>query len=280
MRIALKVVSGVTIVIDDYDAWGGCNSGGRIFKGKPDYRFIKNPPANYKKLKKPSPAVSHGITADKAAFADPLCDMIAAVNQTSSVSFHSQLKSAVAEEHARIEKNLFLKNFFSDHFSAAAYVDILKRYYGFIKPLEARIFRFPAWQERKKISGVYEKTGWLETDLKYLDIPAEQVSIALDGDLPDTGSDEASLGCCYVLEGACLGGRQMAKIAAQKFGYLEQSGAAYFNGYNEATSGHWLRFCGLLEDCGRDEPARGGIIAAAKETFRKFDAWLLRGARA
>lgn len=78
----------------------------------------------------------------------------------------------------------------------------------------------------------------------------------------------AAIGAVYVLEGARLGGKVLARQAEARLGLSAESGAAYLNGEGRDSGRRWRRFLAALEEriVSSEDIARA--VAAARETFR------------
>ena len=76
-----------------------------------------------------------------------------------------------------------------------------------------------------------------------------------------------AMGALYVLEGARLGGKLLARRVEAEFGLTAEHGATYLNGDGADTGRRWRQFLAALEErlASPDDLARA--VAAARATF-------------
>ncbi len=80
----------------------------------------------------------------------------------------------------------------------------------------------------------------------------------------------------YVLEGATLGGRVIARRLEQHLSVDPRTGGRFFRPYGSETSSMWSSFVVRLN---REPPPFDDVLAAALETFDSLERWLIaRGA--
>lgn len=103
----------------------------------------------------------------------------------------------------------------------------------------------------------------LREDLGDIGVPVVCEDAHLDVDDP-----AAAIGAVYVLEGARLGGKVLARQAEARLGLSAESGAAYLNGDGRDSGRRWRRFLAALEEriVASEDIVRA--VAAARETFR------------
>lgn len=162
-----------------------------------------------------------------------------------------RLRASTRDLHENIEQVVPVLH---PDFTLAEYTQLLRRYYGFYAPLDP------------------VKAEWLHRDLLALGDTEAQIDVLPRcQNLPAPG-----WGCRYVLEGATLGGQILARTLESRFGLTPEHGAAFFAGYGAETGSHWKRFGEslALETKPEDEDL---IIAAARDRFLKFHAWLAGG---
>lgn len=87
------------------------------------------------------------------------------------------------------------------------------------------------------------KLSCLGHDLKALGVGPRDLPTIYS--VPDLGSTAEALGFAYVLEGATLGGRVIAKQLSRAGGTL--AGTSFFDVYGDAAGTHWKAFCRVLE---------------------------------
>jgi heme oxygenase len=155
------------------------------------------------------------------------------------------------------------------------YATLLARLYGFYEPFEAELDRAVArWGLRFDVEA-RRKAPLLARDLAALDVaPAAVDGLPRSARIPRPTNPLAALGCLYVLEGATLGGRLIARHVTQRLGFGPYSGASFFHGYGSAAGPRWRTFCSVLaaETC--SGVAERAILSGAIDTFVAYDRWL------
>ena len=149
--------------------------------------------------------------------------------------------------------------------------------YGFYKPLEAALAPWKSfvWSESESASAGREKTPLLMRDLCALSAGDALEAIPLCPETPRLETLAQALGCLYVLEGATLGGQIIGRHLQTVHGIGPDNGAAFFGGYGPETGRRWKDFGQVItrhaerEDCPAEQ-----IIAAARETFSRYEAWV------
>lgn len=148
------------------------------------------------------------------------------------------------------------------------YLDILKKFYGYLKPLEEEIDRnldmklVPDYTERRKSNALAE-------DIRHF---GANENVELCKDLPEIANTHQALGALYVLEGSTLGGAVISKMVTGRLGLTTQEGVSFFHSYGEETWAMWEKFKIVLDAVPED--AREMVIVGADETFVKFRDWL------
>ena len=191
------------------------------------------------------------------------------MNTIKPISVLKELKEATWPYHERLEKNM---NLLSPGFSRTDYLRLIKAFWGYYGPLEARI------------AGVAELKAWLpdldrrtkltllESDLRALGIDAEALArLPICREIPDCTHPAAAFGCLYVLEGATLGGQVIIRHLHNALNLDAHNGAAFFTGYGEATGAMWQTFRLQLTAAGLDKTMQ---IRSACETFMTLERWL------
>src|SRR4051794_35839128 len=163
------------------------------------------------------------------------------------------LKAATAEHHQRLERRVDIESRLR---SRDAYRALLERFYGFYRPLEARLAPYD------HAFAPNPKTPLLATDIEALGGAPHALPVA--GTLPPTSSLPDALGVLYVLEGATLGGAVIAKLAERRLGVTRARGGAFFGAYD---SRRWTAFQRVVE-------RHGATGAAAVATFENLEEWV------
>ena len=178
-------------------------------------------------------------------------------------SLHQILKRSTEDIHARMHVHPGFSAIADGTIDLPAYRALLCRLFGFYVAFEL------------SISAPRSRSIWLEQDLLSLDMPKSLIgSIALCTSLPSLDTPEQCLGAQYVVEGAALGGRQLAANLDHLLGSDGILGRRFFVGHGENTGVRWRAFIAGLSS-GRDGAEETETVAAAaRSTFLSFEAWL------
>jgi len=187
----------------------------------------------------------------------------------------AKLKEQTAEQHQRLEGNL---NILARFNSAQGYKLLLEQFYGFYRPLEMHLGSVMCPPGFLVNFTARRKTRLLEKDLLFLDLPErELLALPQCQRLPTVKSEAQAFGCLYVLEGATLGGQIISKYVADKLGYERERGATFFKSYGAEVRAMWWAFCQALREYATAHDEDDEVVAAAVDTFDKFDQWLCVG---
>jgi len=187
----------------------------------------------------------------------------------------AKLKEQTAEQHQRLEGKL---NILARLNSAQGYKSLLKQFYGFYRPLEMHLGSVMCPPGFLANFTARRKTPLLEKDLLFLDLPERELrALPQCQKLPTVESEAQAFGCLYVLEGATLGGQIISKYVADKLGYESERGATFFMSYGAEVRAMWCAFCQALREYATAHDADDEVVAAAVDTFDKFDQWLCLG---
>jgi len=187
----------------------------------------------------------------------------------------AKLKEQTAEQHQRLEGKL---NILARLNSAQGYKSLLKQFYGFYRPLEMHLGSVMCPPGFLADFTARRKTPLLEKDLLFLDLPERELrALPQCQKLPTVESEAQAFGCLYVLEGATLGGQIISKYVADKLGYESERGATFFMSYGAEVRAMWCAFCQALREYAMAHDADDEVVAAAVDTFDKFDQWLCVG---
>ena len=129
----------------------------------------------------------------------------------------------------------------------------------------------------------------LEADLHFFgapvvsDTPAILLSqmrelIGQDGNVDTDERSSRFLGAMYVVEGSTLGGQYIAQHVEASLDLQPGEGDRFFRGYGQETMPKWREFQQVLLTV--PEAQTEEVIAAAKEMFGIFRAWMLQGSTA
>lgn len=153
---------------------------------------------------------------------------------------------------------------------------MLSRQLGFYRPLEERLLGLPI--DATPPFAPAGRACRLELDLRDLGLTPEVVArLPICSELPALESLDEVAGCVYVIEGAALGGRVIAKVARERLG-LDRVGLRFFGG-DTAIGPRWhavLAWLEAIETHGGDPEL---VCASACATFDALARWLARGER-
>ena len=193
-----------------------------------------------------------------------------AAGQEGASTLRERLKRETAALHCHLEAQLGL---LEPGLSMRRYRQLLETFYGFYAPVETSLVRIAAARPPRGFS-MKIRSELLENDLQALGLTRRQLAeLPRCVSLPPLSNEEQLAGCLYVLEGASLGGRVIARALDRDLGIAKESGASFFVGDAEATSARWrevLAWLGGLEQAG---PGSDAVVAAAQATFVAFAHW-------
>jgi heme oxygenase len=162
--------------------------------------------------------------------------------------------------------------------SVDRYADLLARLYGFYEPFEAHLGTAAARWGLPLDFDARRKAPLIARDLADLGLTAPAVeALPRCGWEPPSGGPAPALGCLYVVEGATLGGRLIARDAERRLGLGPGTGGAFFMAYGADLGPRWRTFCSVLAGASSTPVAEGEIVAAACDTFAAFGCWLAAG---
>lgn len=182
------------------------------------------------------------------------------------------LRDATSEVHARLGRALPLTD---PELTLDAYVVVVEAYHGFYEPLEARLEAVAATSDGAVPMRGREKVWRLRADLVACGSPDDQIeALPRCPWVPELATISRALGCLYVIEGACLGGRLVARAVRARLGLGPSTGASFFEGYGAETGRMWRSLVDHLDAC---TTSRSEALGAAVDTFSALGRWL--GAR-
>jgi len=183
----------------------------------------------------------------------------------------TELRATTRPFHDSLESRL---NILDPGLSRERYFHLLRLFYGFYAPIEARIDAYGA-NSHAWVAGDRRKAHLLENDLRSETPSPTAGQLALCPELPETSTPAGQLGCMYVLEGATLGGQVVVRQVRPRLG-LNGSGTSFFSSYGERVGAMWRKFCDHLEGLKLSDNDRGQVVASACATFQSLERWLCR----
>jgi heme oxygenase (biliverdin-IX-beta and delta-forming) len=203
-------------------------------------------------LKSPNPTASPGpivIATDDAQLARP--------------SMRQALREATREVHERLHQHAGFSAVAAGDIDLPRYRQLLSRLYGFHRGMEDRLV----------LSA--KQSAALAADLVTLGLDQDTiVRLPRCATLPRMDTDAKRLGALYVIEGAALGGRVLARSLDRLFGTEAVEGRQFFSGQGAQTGAKWQAFLAELEHCGDSDSAFTDAITSAQDMFAAFEMWL------
>lgn len=186
------------------------------------------------------------------------------------------LRENTRSYHEAIEQSRLLSSLLGPNLSRENYVQVLKVFYGFYKPLEENLVQNCKRTWLKTVIENRLKTRLILIDLAMLG-QGEVSSLPLCTQLPCSDRISTCLGILYVCEGSTLGGRVIAKSLHAATGITAKSGGAFFHGYGPRTASMWKDTCRILNGVAQDNQiALPEIVMSAVETFDALNKWLTK----
>jgi heme oxygenase len=186
------------------------------------------------------------------------------------VKIHARLRSATAEAHLELERQLALLR---DDLSMVRYTQIIALFYGFYRPMEAGLQRLKTLAPEQRFP-LRARTELLERDLIALGRGVRAISeLPTCNDLPDLYNAEHFAGCLYVLEGATLGGQVITRHLRKRLELTDHSGTAFFAGDGASTAARWKCVLEWLEHVSHSGLRVEQIVTSACDTFRALAKW-------
>jgi heme oxygenase len=184
----------------------------------------------------------------------------------------ARLRRETRPHHDAVEAQLGL---FDRPVTLDSYRSLLHKFWGFYKPVEARIDAVADWPTLGLDWDRRRKVPLLERDLADLGVGP----VLLDGlectALPDLQSVPEALGCLYVLEGSTLGGQVITRHLEGLNGGPFPT--AFFSSYGENLGQMWKSFGEFLTSYSAAWAVDDEIVRSACATFDTLTAWLAAG---
>jgi heme oxygenase len=202
---------------------------------------------------------------------EPLAARPAAASNAESIL--ARLKAATRAEHDAIEATL---DFLGPDLDRHAYQQRLARLFTFYEPLEPLLAGAADWAHWGIDFDARRKSAHLAADLRWLG-HGPSASWPRCAALPPLSSAAAAFGCLYVLEGATLGGRIIARHLVGTLGLGADSGAGYFSAYGDRGGSMWKAFQAALTAFAEQTEDSEAIVASAVATFDALRLWCAAG---
>jgi heme oxygenase len=183
---------------------------------------------------------------------------------------HAALRAATAAAHERLHHLPQFAGLAAGGLDRAGYRDLLARLLGFHAPFEDAIaatlgdaaFGLPLSRLRR--------ADLLRDDLR--ELGAVQAGIVRLPVRPFATGPQA-MGALYVLEGATLGGKQLARGLDPLLGAGEARGRRFLLAGTDPARPTWRDVRAAIDRCAANPASLAGLIDGATATFRAFGAW-------
>jgi heme oxygenase (biliverdin-IX-beta and delta-forming) len=177
---------------------------------------------------------------------------------------HEALRAATDGVHQRLHTHRGFAAIKAETIDLPRYARLLRRLHGFHRPFEVATGLAAA------------RSGRIAADLAALASEPALASTPIPQchDIPVFDDTDARLGGLYVVEGAALGGRILARHLDRLFGTGAVAGRSFFLGGGSDTGATWRAFLAQLGEVSPDPARRHRVIAAAVATFAAFENWL------
>jgi heme oxygenase (biliverdin-IX-beta and delta-forming) len=172
------------------------------------------------------------------------------------------LRDRTADTHERLHGHPVFIALLSGRIDRAGYVDLLLGLFGFHKPFEHVVAEGPVRCQR------------LIEDLKFLGVDREEIDRAPCAASPAALNDAERWGVDYVLRGATLGGRVLARKLDNLLGRAKPDGRRFLTDGGESSGTRWHSFVEQLELSLPTQIEREAAAAAAVATFDQFEKWM------
>ena len=193
--------------------------------------------------------------------------------KTAQQQFAQNLKQTTAPQHEALERNQLSTALMSPTLTKEQYLTILKRFYGFIKPVEEQIY--PVLNEVLGDTEKFKRSELLRADLATFGLSdAEIEALPLLNNLPPASKAAEAFGIVYVLEGSKLGGQFISRHVGSVLGINPESGLRFFAGHGRETGVIWNEFRLAMADFAVHSGQEEVIIQSAAHTFDTFKTWL------
>jgi len=185
----------------------------------------------------------------------------------STPQLQSRLRDATHPQHVAINHHPLIEGLTRADFPMGNYVALLRSYAALYQTLEPAIDRWLASVEPSFSYLERHKLPWLLEDLAYF---AASPSTSLQMQSPEIKGWGALVGTLYAIEGSTLGGQVISRSLSTHHGLEKQTGARFFNGYEETTRPMWDAFLAFAVTVVRDRQTLDEALHSAQACFAMF----------
>lgn len=195
----------------------------------------------------------------------------------SAQSTRTALRNAIHDDHEALHGIPVLRRLADGTITIDDYVALLEKFLLFHGAMERGLAAGPSLADYGIDLQSRAKVPLLVADLRALgqsNVSTQGKSI---GDFPAPTSKPAALGMLYVIEGATLGGRILAKSLDHLLG-TAPDGRRFLLGHAADHAAMWQALCHALERGGEQPGDRAVMIASARRALAWFEAIMTGGA--
>lgn len=177
-----------------------------------------------------------------------------------------QVKAATRAAHERAEA--VMMPLLEAAVNPESYGALLQHLYAFYMPMERLLQPFASSLYAPGIN--FERSPLLAADLAVLgsDLPSDFCT-----ELPAISNETEALGALYVLEGAALGGRVIARMLGAHLA-IPPEAIGFFNGREGGTGPHWKNFVQLMNQHASNPMQHAVVSEVAQATFEAHTRWM------
>ena len=188
---------------------------------------------------------------------------------TTGTAARMVMREATRDAHERLHGIPALHRLAAGTITREDYVALLRRFLAFHETAERCLAEGPSLCALGIVLEDRNRSRQIRADLEALgdETPAAQGAMTLR--VPP--SIPAALGYLYVIEGATLGGRILARALDPLLGAGEGPGRSFLLGYGTLHAAMWRAVCDAIDVCGADEESRHAMTTAALDAFACFE---------
>ncbi|MEC4717946.1 biliverdin-producing heme oxygenase [Noviherbaspirillum sp. CPCC 100848] len=177
------------------------------------------------------------------------------------------LRAATRDAHERLEHDLQVAR---PDASRDDYLHYLQDLRGWMLPFDAALWS-AAWPAAMEAQARAGKLDWIDCDLRAAGMSQDAIhALPEAGFTPDLATLPARFGIAYVIEGAQLGTKVLAKALAPK---LAPWSPRWLAGYGESNAKKWRTFVECLESSLASMEAQRVAAMAAADAFASLADW-------
>jgi len=187
------------------------------------------------------------------------------------------LRDATSAQHERLHGLHAFADLAAGRISRAGYIALLKRLYGFHRPMESAVADGLGAEDFGLGTTRWRRAGLLLEDLAWLGADRAELDALPLLDLPrPPASPGEAMGWLYVIEGSTLGGRILSRQLDSILHKNHTSGRLFLLAGVNPEHTTWKEFCDVVELCGSEPNRRREMISGAIEAFDRFESWFAR----